>query len=284
MVRSPGRSRFSRAMHVGGGFLFAGMGRGGEPERAVGRVGGDARKLAFIAGQRRRRGFEIADAGRGGGAEAAEALGLDIVLRQAQLETGEQRADQSRQPLPALERALRHAAVQEQQRRAGAIGLGDEIGPELGLDPEREIGAPMLEEAAHIGRTIHRHILMPGAVGGQAMGQQPRRGDRAGGHQHRQRRALDQQPVDQRQHRHRFAIARGMHPNQRSWRARPASMALAFGEALAIFFAMGHAAREIERDHGAERGGAGLIKAQKVHGGRFTSAAPRVSNRVVRRG
>ena len=271
-------------MHLGRGLLLAGMGRGGEPERAVGGIGGDARQLAFIAREGRRGGLQIADAGRGNGAEAAKALGLGVVLREAQLETGEQRADQAWQPLPAAQRALRHAAVQQQQRRAGAVGLGDEVGPELGFDPEREIGPPMLEEAPHIGRAVDRDILMPGAIRRQAMRQQPCRGDGAGRHQHRQRRPLDQQPVDQRQHRHRFAVARGMHPDQRPGWSHAAGMALALGETLAILFAMRHAPREIERDHRAERGGAHLIKAKKTHGGRLMSAAPRVSNRAAPRG
>src|SRR6185437_16805612 len=56
-----------------------------------------------------------------------------------------------------------------------------------------------------------------------------------------------------------------MHPDQRAGWTATAGMALALGEALAILFAMRHAAREIERDHGAERGGAGLIQPEQAH-------------------
>ena len=49
-----------------------------------------------------------------------------------------------------------------------------QIGPQLGFDPDREIGTPMVEKPLHGVRQVDGHELMPDAVR-QSFGEQPRR-------------------------------------------------------------------------------------------------------------
>ena len=61
----------------------------------------------------------------------------------------------------------------------------DEIGPQIGFDEQREVGPPMIEEAADKSRRIQRNELMHGA-GGQTLFGERRRRDGARSHKHRE--------------------------------------------------------------------------------------------------
>ena len=98
------------------------------------------------------------------------------------------------------------------------MGLQDQVGPQLRLDPERQIGAPMIEESRDPARHIDRNELMP-RPRRQPLFEEMGRGDRSGGKQDFERGPRLQQPVNQRQQRGRLADARGVHPDERP--ARP---------------------------------------------------------------
>ena len=77
---------------------------------------------------------------------APEPRSLMLVLGQAKRESLQHRPDQPRHIAPAPERARRKAAVEQQHRNSASPCPEHQIRPELGFDPDREIGTPMVEE------------------------------------------------------------------------------------------------------------------------------------------
>ena len=76
-----------------------------------------------------------------------------------------------RQALPAPERALRHAPVDEDQRDAARVELEDGVRPDLGFGDEREVRLPVVEEAARSSaarRAARIGARRPAAGGGRA--------------------------------------------------------------------------------------------------------------------
>ena len=57
---------------------------------------------------------------------------------------------------PAPERPRRQAAVEQQHRNAAAARREHQIGPQLGFDPDREIGTPMVEKPIDGVRQVDR--------------------------------------------------------------------------------------------------------------------------------
>src|SRR5262245_44002904 len=93
-------------------------------------------------------------------AELAIALGMRSRLRETKIEAAEQCGDRGGNAPPALEGALGDATVDQDQGDA-ALGAGhDQIGPEVRLDEEREVGLPVVEEALDEARRIENHELM----------------------------------------------------------------------------------------------------------------------------
>ena len=85
---------------------------------------------------------------------AAKALRVDLRLREADVEPAKQRRDRAGDPAPARERTMRHPAVDQHHRQTPRRARQDQIGPQIGLDEQRETGPPMIEEARDIARRI----------------------------------------------------------------------------------------------------------------------------------
>ena len=236
MVSSPGMLGGELAMGRGGDLLFAGMGAGGEPQRARADLSAQAPQLRLIDRQRRAGRLQIADRRNIASAEPAQTLGLRLVLRQALRERGEHRADQPRPPPPAPVRALRQPAVHQHHRDAAGMRRQHQIRPQLGFDPERQIGLPMIEKPLDPGGQVERHELMA-RPRRQPLFEQSGRGHGPGGHQDLELGPGLQQQFDQPQHRRRLADARRVNPDERPGRPRRARKTLAFAQTRPVFLA-----------------------------------------------
>src|SRR5579872_2043246 len=104
----------------------------------------------------------------------------------------------------------------------------------------------MIEKAPDIGGPIERYILMAGPRLREPLGQEPRRGHGASGHQHAKPGALLEETIDQGEHRGCFADTCRMDPDERSRHALLARLAETLPEARGFFLAKGQAAREIK--------------------------------------
>ena len=171
----------------------------------LGRVGGRRRNVELqISG-----GHDIAAAERG------KALGIDMRLRQADLEAAQQRRDRAADAAPARKRAMRHPAVDQHHRQPPRRARQDEIGPQVGLDEQRQTRPPVIEKARDIARRIVGHVLMDD-IGGKPLGDDRRRRHRAGSQQNAD--VQRAQPFDQGRRGQHFADAGAMDPDQRSVR------------------------------------------------------------------
>ena len=90
---------------------------------------------------------------------------------------------------------------------------------------------------------VERRELVEGARR-QALGEQPRRGHRAGRDQHLEARVVVEQALDERQRRDRLADARAVQPDERALGPRSARLAEALAEARRILLAARRAARQ----------------------------------------
>ena len=197
------------------------MGGGRGDERAAADRVLQGRKLGPVGGRRRHVELEIAGGDDMRRAQFAEPLGVGRRARQAEIEPPQQRADGARRIAPAPERALRQPAVDQDHRHAALRRLDHHVRPQIGFHEQRQIGPPVLEEAAHEVRHVDRHELMDDAARQPLLGQ-PAGGDGAGGHQHVDLARAD--ALDQRQHADQFADARAVQPDQRSGRPRHARL------------------------------------------------------------
>ena len=87
-------------------------------------------------------------------------IGVELGLRQAKIETPEQRRDGRRRVSPAVERLRGEPGIDEDQRDAAAGALDDQIRPKVGFGEQRQIGPPMLEEADDELRRVDGNKLM----------------------------------------------------------------------------------------------------------------------------
>ena len=214
--------------------VLARMGAGRDPDRAAGGHAVEDGEGVGVGRRGRHVEFEIAGDADPRRAELRQPLGIGLRLRQAGLEAGQKEARRLGPLVPAREGALRHPAVDHHHRHAAALRLDQQVGPDLGFADQAELGAPVVEEAAHVARHVERQVLMDGP-GRQARRQKPCRGDRAGGHQHREPPLL--QPGDQRQQGHGLAHAGAVQPDELAVRALDAGVAAPLGQPLRIFLA-----------------------------------------------
>jgi hypothetical protein len=166
----------------GDDLLLARMGRGGEPERPPGEGAAEAHPLGLVVGQRRRALLERARDGDPGRAERLELLGGELVLGEDAVETRQQRLGHAAEQAPAAEAPLGDPRVDQQHRNAAAVRRPEGRRPELALGPDRDVGAPVVEEALDPGQHVHGGVLVQAALG-HALGEVLRRGDGAGGHE-----------------------------------------------------------------------------------------------------
>ena len=220
-----GKDLGDAAMRLGGDALFAGVGRGGDPDLPPRDAAGEFGEFLLVGGRRRGVVLEIADDVDFRRAEPGEPLSVGLALRQAEIDSPEQRGDEVGRASPAFVGARAHPRVDHRQRRAGAARFEDHVRPDLGFGDQREIRPPMGEEAAHESRRVERRELVQRA-GRQALRQQPRRGDRAGGDERmataRRRAARPAASATGPRRRWRRAARPAAPPGGRGWRFRAA--------------------------------------------------------------
>ncbi len=164
IVRRPGWSRRDPAMRGGGDFLFAAHGCWPRARPAGRRSDGAARRAP--PGRRRaarrrpsnRRRSPPRRRRAGETARPAPRPGPGTARRLSR--TGRTNPGSTRQ---RAKRPGGEPGIGQQHRRAAAVRRQNEIGPQLGFDPDRQIGMPVIEKALDRARQIDRHELMPGA-------------------------------------------------------------------------------------------------------------------------
>ena len=100
--------------------FFARVGRGRGNRRALADRGAQCGEAVEIRRRFRHVELEVAGGGDAGRTEIAQSRGVGRRLRQAEIEAAQHRADGRRGKPPAIERALRNAAVDQDQRN-GAL-------------------------------------------------------------------------------------------------------------------------------------------------------------------
>ncbi len=196
-------------------FLFAGMGRCGDHDRAAARHRHQPLQLGRIGGRRWNIELQIARGHDVAAAERRKAIGVELRLREADLEPAEQRRNRVRDPAPARKRALRHPPVDQDHRQPPRRTRQDQVRPQIGLDEQRQRRAPVIEKPRDVARRVVGDILVD-HVGGKPFGHDRGRGHRARG----QEDAQIQAPAA-------FRSARPRPAPRRRWRrgSRPAARA-----------------------------------------------------------
>ena len=246
-------------MYSRGDLLLAGVRAGSQPHWTRTDRVAQAQQFGAIERQCGSGGFEIADGGHLPGAQQAKSFGLLLVLGEAQVECAQYRPDQPRPVSPAAVRTRREPGIDQHHRNAPGMRREDQIGPQLGFDPECQVGTPMIEKACRPTRQVGGNELMARARRQPGL-QQARRGDRAGRDQDFEVGPRLQQIFDKAQDRGRFTHAGGMNPDQRTIRPGPAGNASALAKADRVFLAALAPLRQIQHCQRRQRPGHGLIK------------------------
>ena len=179
--------------------------------------------------------FEIAGDHHAGRAEKRAGAPRRPASVRGKSQTAEQRADDAGHLLPALERTVGNARVDEHKWHMPLIESNDRVGPDFGFGNQRQVGLPMIEKATHVTRHVEGHELM-----GRARRQTPR--DQSaevrvpGGDEDSQ--ATLRQSLDHRKQGQRFADAGAMHPHQVALRSRAAGIAFPFAKSRAVLAAL----------------------------------------------
>ena len=234
----------------------------GEPDRAVGDGVQHAFERGFVCAERRCGEFQIARYADRIGSQHTEPRRMLRILRERELERPEQPAREARETAPSPERGWRHARVQQRCRYALRAEFAEHVGPELRLDPEREVGPPVLEKPAYPGRPVHRIILV-GRARRQPSRQQGGCGPGNRRREHRRIRAHRHEPVDQRKDGGGLADAGPMEPHQRAVGTRCAGDAAPFAQSRRVFPAAPPPVGDIDRQDGRQKAGRRPIG--KVH-------------------
>ncbi|GJE42012.1 hypothetical protein AEGHOMDF_1182 [Methylobacterium soli] len=251
-----------------------------DPDRAVADHLAEIGHLLAVGRGHGRIVFEVARHADPRGAEPGEALRIVLGLRQADGDAGEERLGGAGRALPALEGALRHAPVDEEQRDVAGVERHDRVGPDLGFGHQREIGLPMVEEALDPARRVERHVLVHGP-GGQPVADQLGRAPRARGDEDRE--AAPDHALDEADQRERLADARPVHPDQRADRAGAAGEAAALGQAARILLAPARAPGEETRHRRlAEQEAVAIGPQRQGEGRRLHAGGPTRSRRPTR--
>ncbi len=261
-------ARRKRPVHGDDDIVLARMGAGRQPDRPAGDEPVELRQRAWIGGRRRRVEFQVARDRDLVRAEPREAFRIGRRLREAEGEAAEKRTDHPREALPAPERAIRHPAIDEDERDLPPIELDDRVRPDLRFRDERQIRLPMIEKAPDVARHVERHELVKGA-GRQAAGDEGRRGSRAGGDEDEE--AALRQSLDDGNERQRLADARAMHPDEMPGGSAAARMPAPFAEPRPLLAAPALAPIEEPDDRRFEQRDAGPVGAdERGQAGRHT--------------
>ncbi len=258
-----GKLRLQLLVDAQGQRLFAGMGRGGDPDLAPADLAGQDFELGRIAGRRIDVIFDVPDRTYARRAQLQQAAGVVIALRQAQVDLAEQGADEAGKPPPAREGARRQPGVDQSDGNFARMNGVDGVGPEFRFGQHEKVGAPMIEETLDITRRVERHILVTGA-GGQPLGENAGGGYGAAGDQNME--AFCRQPRHQGQQRETFADAGAMQPGQPALRPGQAGDAAPFAKPFAILLAALGAPPQEDPAEGREAVRQGAIDRQKELG------------------
>jgi hypothetical protein len=244
-------------------FLFARVGGGRQPARAGPQ--GRFQVTAHPGLVRQRRGGELQVSRTSGfrRAEPAEALPILRRLGQDQREALQQAADQRPEAAPGTKGAGRHAAVDQNQLDAAAPRGGQQIGPELGLHDQAQVGSPVLEKPFHRRGLVDRRELMD-HPGRQTLVHEPCRGNRPRGQQELEIGPTRPQGLDQGQGGDRLAHAGGMKPDQAAGGPRASGPSEAFLHALRILAAAPLPLAHMIPDKGPGEASSGPIERQRA--------------------
>ena len=184
---------------------------------------------------------------------------------------------------PAVEGTLRQAAVDQDQRDAALLGGDDQVGPQVGLDQQREVGLPIVEEALDEARRIERHELMDDGFR-QPLLRDAGRADGPGRAENRE--LLFAEAFDQRDHGEHLADTRAVDPDQRTSRPRDAALAVALGHSCRMLLAALEPMRQQQRRERSRGHRENAVRAQRkreeIRHGRRLGAAGRRSRRRAR--
>ena len=120
------------------GFVFAGMGLGGEQDRPLADRRAQRRELAGSAGRGGASAFRlpvISHVFRAQGVKPRRRLGVD---GQAQIVARQERCGAAPRALPALEGSCRHPAVDQPQPHAPRMRAEHHVRPDLGIDEQAD--------------------------------------------------------------------------------------------------------------------------------------------------
>ncbi len=251
------------AMDAADHVLLAAMRAGRDPDRPL--ADGLLQLDQCAGGRRQRRGRELQVAGDRNVArtQRLQPPGDLGILGEDRPEAGQELAREIRCAAPALSRTLGHARVDQRHRYAGAAGFEQQVRPELGLDPQRRGGLPVVQEPAYPGDPVDGNELVNGP-GREPVAHHPRRGHGAGGHQDVQLGRDPQDALDEDENGLRLADARGMNPYDRAGRALDGGDAAPLVDARGFLLAAHEAALEKEFDQRKRgRGGATIQAAGK---------------------
>ena len=285
MARHEDQQRVGMAgeqLAVGGEDLlvFAGMGAGGDPQRAplgspAGTQGIGARLQLGIDTQ-----VELDRAGDadalGAGAEPAEALGLGLGLRGDPVHLGEHRPGQAGKAGIAAGGLLRQPGVGQHRGSAAPRALVDVVGPQLGFHDQRELRPDPVEEARRRPRQVVGQIAVL-HVAGADLGVEQRADalGTGGGHASDGDRQLGMtltQGADQRRGGDAFTHRNGVHPDAAGPERRQRE-GEALGQALTVGRRLAAAQVEAQED---QRQGQVQEEAVEgpVHGGQGCQSRP----------
>ena len=251
--------------------ILAGMRAGRDPDRTVADDVAQIGELLIVCRGHGRIVFQVAGDAHARCAEPFETLGIVPGLREADCDAREQGFGGARRANPALERPLRHAAVDEEQRDAAPVQGDDGVRPDLRFRHQRQVRLPVIEEPFDPARRVEGHVLMdrargqapPDQFGGAA---RPRRDEDA--------EAPGDHAVDQSDEREGLAHARSVHPDQGPARAGSSGKAATLRQAPGILLALAGAPGQKARhrrftDIEAEA----ISRRAMVSGGAFTKTA-----------
>ena len=259
--------------------LFAGMGRCRQDNRTAARHRQQPLQPGGIGRWRRDIQLQIAGGDDVAAAEHGETLGIDAGLGHADVEPAEQRRDGRGQPAPARKRTMRHPAVDQDHRQPPRRARQNEVGPQIGLDEQRQARPPVIEKARHITRGIVGNVLVDD-IGGKPLGDDRRRGHRARG----QEDADIERPqlLDQGGGGQHFADTGAMNPDQRSMRPDVPADAAALADPRRILLALFQPPLDQGRRQRHHRHRQLLVDAQR-HRQRISHAPPLPNDQLAHR-
>ena len=251
------------------------MGARRHPDRAPGDEAGQLPEDARIGRGRAHVELEIAG-DRDRRAEPGQPLRVGLALGEAQGEARQEGRRGLRHLLPAPRRALGEPGVDEHDRHAAPVELGEHVRPDLGFGEQDQVGPPMVEEAAHPPGHVDRQELVHRARR-KAPAEKLGRGAGPGGQEQVQ--PPPGQALAEGKEGEGLADARPVQPHERPFGARRGGDAAPLAPPLRVLLAA-PGAPEQERDGGRfEKSRSGPVEPEGRRQGAAHAARSRPSRR-----